>query len=280
VKDRRRWPVRAALAALLVPAAALLGQGCPTRDLQVEITSDGANTLVTGCESFRAACSTPANCHKNRFLCDQSSCALRNGCTLIDAGHTNPDWEPDTPMGMRVLLLQVSPDALTVLDASPCVPLNLRPCILDPSEIFGCKCIADPLGPITCGSDPTGDATLACVRDTVARTAVEQAMNLGTDFGGFTDPTSVTLVAAFYQAGGVAPCDAGVLVNPTDCIAGNLSAVAGLGAPSGESTYDITCASCQNGTHASYGPDNAPCPVTTDECFLQRVSDALVTSGQ
>jgi hypothetical protein len=275
----RRRRLRLALAALLAPAAAILAQGCPSRDLEVQITSDGANTLVTGCESFRAACS-PASCHKNRFLCDQTTCALRNACILDAGSPTNPDWEPDTPMGMRVLLIQTSPDALTVLDASACVPLNLRPCILDPTEVFGCKCIENPLGPVTCGSDPTGDATLACVRDTLAQT-VERAMGTGTDFSGFTSPDSVTLVAAFYQASGtIAPCDGGVLVNPTDCATGNLSAVAGLGAPSGGSSYDITCASCQGGTHESYGPDNAPCPVTTDDCFLQRVSDALQASGQ
>jgi hypothetical protein len=275
---RRRWPLRAALAALLVPAAALLGQGCPSRDLEVELTADGANTLVTGCESFRVAC-TPANCHRNRFLCDQSTCTLRNVCSLTDGGHTNPDWQPDTPMGLRVLLLKVSPDSLTVLDASPCVPLNLRPCILDPTELFGCTCITNPLGPVTC-TDPNGQATLSCARDTLAQT-VDRAMNSGTDFAGFTDPDSVTLVAAFFQASGsIAPCDAGVLVNPTDCAVGNLSAVAGLGAPSGGSTYDISCASCQGGTHESYGPDNAPCPITTDECFLQRVGDALLASSQ
>jgi hypothetical protein len=272
-----RRGLQLALAALLVPAAALFAQGCPSRDLEVQITAGGADTLVTACESFRNAC-TPVNCHRNRFLCDQTTCALRNGCSLGNNA-PNPDWSPDLPMGMRILLLQAGADSLTILSASPCVPLNLRPCILDPTEVFGCQCISNPLGPVTCDTDPTGDATLACVRDTLAQT-VERAMGSGT-ISSFSNPDSVTLVAAFYQASGtIAPCNGGVLVNPTDCAPANLSAVAGLSAPAGGTTYDITCASCQGGPHESYGPDNAPCPITTNSCFLQRVSAALFSSHQ
>ena len=264
--------VRRALAAAFAVLLGVTGVACPSRDLQVQITSDGAATLVTGCESFRAACATLDACRKNRFLCDQTTCALRTVCTV----GTNPDWTPDLPMGMRVLLLQVTPDSVSIQSASACIPLNLRPCILDPTGKNGCKCIQNPLGPQTC-SDPTGDAAYACVRDTLAQ-AMQQAIGTGS-FSGFTNPDNVTLVAAFYQASGtMAPCTGGVLVNPTDCAAGNLTAVAGLAAPSGGQTYDITCASCQGGTHNSYGPDNAPCPVTATDCFLQRVSAALASS--
>jgi hypothetical protein len=191
----------------------------------------------------------------------------------------NPEWAPDLPMGMRMLLLQVSPDALTVQSASACIPLNLRPCILDSIDGAGCACIQNPLGPTTC-SDTSGEATLACIRDTIAE-AVQRAMGPGANFSGFTNPDSVTLVAAFYQASGTpGPCDAGTLVNPTDCAPENLTAVAGMAALSGSSTYDITCASCQAGPHVSFGNDNAACPVTTSDCFLQRVSTALLASPQ
>ena len=268
--------VRLALAVLFIALIGAAGPSCPSRDLEVQITEDGAETLVVACESFSVACDPVASCHKNHFLCDQTNCTLRNACSL----GSNPAWAPDLPMGMRLLLLQVSPDDITIEAASPCVPLNLRPCILDPFGINGCKCIQNPLGPVTCGSDPTGAATYACARDTLAQ-AVEKAMGSGTSFSGFSNPDAVTLVAAFYQASGaVAPCDGGVLVNPTDCAAGNLTAVAGLGAASGESTYDITCTSCQGGLATAYGPDNAPCPATADACFLQRVSAALLASPQ
>ncbi len=271
---RARLRALAAVATVLFLGAT--GVACGSRDLEVEITSDGASTLVTGCESVRDACATLDACRKNRFLCDQTTCTLRDACSL----GSNPAWAPDLPMGMRLLLLEVTPDSLTIQAASPCVPLNLRPCILDPTGIYGCKCIQNPLGPVTCGSDPTGAATYACARDTLAQ-AVEKAMGSGTSFSGFSNPDSVTLVAAFYQASGtVAPCDGGVLVNPTDCASGNLTAVAGLGAASGESTYDITCASCQGGLATAYGPDNAPCPASADACFLQRVSAALVAAPQ
>jgi hypothetical protein len=230
--------------------------------------------VVTACESFRAACA-PSACHQNDFLCTQDTCELRQACTV----GTNPDWSPDVTMGMRLLLLQVTPDALVIQDSTPCVPLNLRPCIRDPTEVNGCPCITSPLGPQTCAPDPTGAATLACIRDTLAE-ATQTAMGSGLGFSGFTSTDDVSLTAAFYKKpGDEASCDAPVLVNPSDCATANLTAVAGLGATSGSTTFDVTCASCQSGTHDSFGPDNAPCPATTDACFLQRVAAALTASG-
>ncbi len=182
-------------------------------------------------------------------------------------------------MGMRLLLLQLDTSDLSIEEASICVPLNLRPCIRDTLGVAGCPCISDPLGNTTCAPDPTGDATLACIRDTIAQ-AVQAAIGSGMTFSGFTNTDNVALIAAFFtKEGGETPCDGGVLVNPSDCVPGHLTAVAGLGAPSGANTYDITCASCQGGPHESFGNDNAPCPVTTDSCFLQRVESALATSG-
>jgi hypothetical protein len=184
-------------------------------------------------------------------------------------------------MGLRILLLETTPDALEIMDASPCVPLNLRPCIQDVTMTNGCPCIKDPLDQTaTCAPDPTGDATLACIRDSIAE-ALQGAMGSGMTFNGFTSTDNVALVAAFYnKPGDEAECDAPVLVNPSDCTTTTLTAVAGMGATSGSTTYDITCASCQGGTHTSYGADNAPCPVTSDACFLQRVASALEASGK
>lgn len=268
--------LRLVLAAGFTALVGAAGPACPSRDLEVQITSDGASTLVVACESFRNACG-PGLCQKNRFLCNQDTCELRNACTAGD----NPEWTPDLPMGMRLLLLQVTPSGVAIQSASPCVPLNLRPCIRDPTEVYGCSCITNPLGGQTCGPDVSGEATLGCIRDTLAQ-SVNIAMGSGMSFSGFTSTDGVSLVAAFFQASGdQAPCTGGVLVNPTDCAPQNLTAAAGLAAPSGGGTvYDITCASCQGGTHTSYGNDNAPCPVTDTACFLQSVRDALVTVAQ
>jgi hypothetical protein len=272
----RARAVAGAIAALVLAGAAasvVAASGCPARDLVVEITSEGAETLVVACESSRSACEPATSCHRNHLLCNQETCELRGKCQVNDG---DLEWTPAQPMGMRLLLLQFNGTAVSISSASACVPINLRPCILDTDGGVGCPCIQGPLGPQIC-SDPRGTATPSCLRDTVAQ-AVQAA--IGSGISGFTDLSNVALVAAFFTKGGApAPCDAGVLVNPSDCAPGNLIAVAGLAAPAGSTTYDITCASCQGGTHGSYGPDNAPCPATTDACFLQRVDAALVASG-
>jgi hypothetical protein len=268
---------RVALAASAFAIAGPLFAGCPARQLEVQVTTDGANTLVVACESLRSACSTglTGSCHRNHFLCTQDTCELRQACKL----QNNPEWSPEQTMGMRVLLLQLGANADTVQSASSCVPLNLRPCILDPWGLNGCTCIQDPLGPVTCTKDPTGEATLTCIRDTLAQ-ALQQAMGSGLSFSGFTSTNDVSLVLAFYdKPGNEQVCTGSVLVNPNDCAVGNLTAVAGMAAPAGATAYDITCASCQSGPHNALGPDNGPCAASTDGCFLQRVAAALTASG-
>jgi hypothetical protein len=273
----RRPLLRAAAALALTTALGAAGLACPARDLSVQVTSTGASTLVTACESFRAACSADS-CHENSFLCTQDTCQLRDACTVGQ----NPSWSPNVTMGMRVLLLETQPSSVAIESASPCVPVNLAPCIQDQTGVNGCPCITNPLQPTTpmCAPDPSGDATLACIRDTLAQ-AIQTAMGNGISFSGFTSTDNVALVTAFFEKpGNEHSCgDTPVLVNPNDCAVANMTAVAGLGTPSGSSTYDITCASCQGGTSSSYGPDNAPCPASTDQCFLQRVASALGSSG-
>ena len=271
MRARLLRPVAGAIAAA---AVALTVAACPSRDLDVQVTTDGAGTLVLACESFRNACATQAACERNRFLCTQDTCQLRQVCHQDQS----PDWAPEQAMGMRLLLLQLGAGPLTIKNASACVPVNLRPCILDVTGKVGCPCIQSPLGTRIC-TDPSGENALSCIRDTLTL-AVQAAIGSGISFSGFTSTDNVALVAAFYEKpSGEAPCDAGVLVNPSDCVTANLTAVAGMGAPAGSSTYDITCASCQDGPHTSYGPDNAPCPVTDDACFLQSVAAALVAGG-
>jgi hypothetical protein len=264
---------RAAAVVGVAAAVGIAGPACSSRDLTVEVTTEGATTLVAACESYQGVCG-PETCHENLVLCTQDTCELQQACMLGN----NPEWSPDVTMGMRLLLLEVSPEALTIKTSSPCVPLNLRPCILDPTEANGCRCIMNPLGTMTC-SDPTGEAKLECIRDSLAQ-AVQSAMGTGLSFAGFTSTDGVALVAALYEKpGSEMICDGEPLVNPSDCTRQQLTAVAGLGAPSGGTTFDVTCASCQGGTHDAVGPDNAPCPATRDACFLQRVAAALATAG-
>jgi hypothetical protein len=266
--------LRHAFAAVAVAATCASGLACPSRDLTVQITADGAQTLSTACEAFRGACAGAA-CHADTSICTQDTCQLRQICKLGD----NPQWSASVTMGMRLLLVTVTPDSLTIKTSSPCVPLNLRPCILDPTETTGCMCIVNPLdASMTCEQD-LGDAQQACMRDTLAL-AVESAMGTGFSFSGFTSTDGVALVAAFYQKPDQeSSCSTSVLVNPSDCTRQQLTAVAGLGTPSGSANFDITCASCQAGPHDAVGPDNGPCPATTNACFLQRVASALQAAG-
>ena len=257
----RRGALRLLLGALFTAAIGATGLGCPARALDVQISTVGVDTLIFACESFRDTCHGPMACHHNRFLCDQATCNIKQECNV--AG--NPDWAPEHPMGMRLLLLTASADAVDLKKTSPCVPLNLRPCIKDPTGQFGC---------VNASADING-----CITAAIAQ-AVQGALGSGLTYGGFKSPNDVALVAAFFRKpGDEASCDETLLVRPDDCASANLVAVAGLASPIGSSTFDITCASCQRGTHGSLGRDNEACPVTTDLCFLQRVAGALSASG-
>ena len=254
-------PLRLALAALFLALVGAAGPSCPSRDIEVQITETGADTLVVACESFSTACSTADSCHKNHFLCDQVTCELKGVCEI--AG--NPEWAPEQSMGLMLLVLDTSGSSLTVDASSACVPLNLRPCIYDPTSKVGCP-------------TQVTDAS-ACFTAAIAQ-AVEGALGSGISFPGFTSTDGIALVAAlFHKPADETSCNQSVLVNPDDCLPANLVAAVGLGTPIGSNTLDITCASCQGSTHSSTGPNNAPCPVTTDQCFLGLVDEALGASG-
>ncbi len=216
---------------------------------------------MVACESFSAACTPDLSCRKNHFLCDQMTCTLKDVCEV--AG--NPPWTPEQSMGLMLLVMDTTSSTLTIDASSACVPLNLRPCIFDPTGKDGCPTLV---------ADPG-----ACFTQAIAQ-AVEGALGSGLGFSGFTSTDGIALVAAlFHKPSGEASCDPSVLVNPEDCLAPSLMAAVGLGTPIGSTTLDITCASCQGSTHGSTGPNNAPCPVTTDDCFLQLVSQALAASS-
>jgi hypothetical protein len=252
-----RPAARLALAALFTAAIGGSGLACPARALDVNITANGVNTLVFGCESFRDACATLKACRHNVLLCDQSTCELRQECALPNGA----EWTPWQTMGMRMLLLAPSGSDLNLKTRTACVPLNLKPCILDKAGLIGCP-------------DAPADAG-ACAED-VFREAAQAALGSGLTFDGFSSPDDALLVAALYRKPGMeSSCDPSVLVAPDDCATENLVAVAGLAAPLGGGTYDITCASCQGGPRTSLGPNTGACPVSANACFLQRIAALL-----
>lgn len=264
---RRSRALRLGVAAFFAALVGAAVAACPTRDLEVQVSSAGADTLVVACESFRAACDPDAGCHLNHFLCNQVTCTLKDVCEASTEAGVNPPWRPEQSMGFKLLLLEASPDSVTVENQSPCLPLNLRPCIFDPTTPKSC---AD-----------SGVDTDQCISAAISA-AVDMALVGGLTFPGFTSTDNVALVAAFYhKPGDEETCDPRIVVDASACADSKLIAVAGLAAPIGSNVFDITCASCQGGTHGSYGDDNAPCPVTADggPCFLQRVLTALAAAG-
>jgi hypothetical protein len=250
-------------AGALAVALGIAGAGCPSRALSVEISTDGAGTVSLACESFRDACGTPKACARNPLVClsDGASCKLRNGCDLPG----NPEWAPTLTMGLSLALVEATGKGLALRRRSACVPLNFRRCVKDPTGLVGC---------------PDGAADLeGCVTSTLVA-AVDDALGAGLTFDGFESPDEVILTALFFhKPGDEASCDPAVTVSPEDCTAGSLVAAAGMAAPLGKSTYDITCASCQSGPHGSLGRDNGACPVTGQQCFLQRIADLLAAKG-
>lgn len=250
---------RGLAAALLTLLLGLSGVACPSRDLGVQITDDGVGTVVLACESFGNACAGLA-CARNRFLCDQVTCKLRNACELPG----NPEWEPTKVMGVQLLLTVATPEGMTLKRKSKCHPLNLRPCVHDPAGLVGC-----PGAP--------ADSTACVTRATAAVIADALGQN-GLTFDGFDSTDEVLLtVAIFQKRSGESSCDdsASLTLSEDDCAVDTLVAAAGLAAPLGASVYDITCASCQGGPHGSLGRDNGACPASGEGCFLVRTAKLL-----
>jgi hypothetical protein len=245
-----------AIAAAIAPfVIAVAAAGCPSRELVVKITNDAADTLSLSCVLFRDACSNAPACKKNRLICD-ANCKLQNAC---DLGDGRPEWDSELVMGMQLLLLQPSGTGFALAAKSPCVPLNLGPCVP--------------------GACPDATSTgAACVKDALT-VAVQAAVGNGFGFDGFKSPDEVVFAAAFFQKpgkpGGEKSCEATALVGPGTCVEANLVAAGGLAAPFGSDSYDLTCASCQKGPHSALGRDNEACPTTDDACFLQRVAAVL-----
>ncbi len=253
----KRGLLRAAAALLVALLAGALGPACPSRDLQVDVTVDGAVTVFLACEAFRDACTPGPACNHNRFLCD-AACRLRDACNP-GPGET-ATWDPTVPMAARMLLMTTDP--LTVQAQGSCEPLDLRGCLLP--ESGGCA----PLGT---------DAT-ACFTDAI-RAAVDASLGSDLTFGGFHDPSTTLLVLSLFEVpGSPGVCGTPFSVTDSVCSGSNLVAAAGFAPPLAGGTYDITCASCFQSERSSIGHDTGPCPTTLDACFARRVADVLAAS--
>jgi hypothetical protein len=104
---------------------------------------------------------------------------------------------------------------------------------------------------------------------------LDGAMPNGVGFDGLQNPEEALVILAFYQ-----PLDSSE--EGGGCRRADLSACAGLAAPLGGGSYDISCASCEGGVRTTPGNDNGPCPKDLDKnnsCFLQTCDDILAENG-
>lgn len=206
---------------------------CPSRDLTIRVSDTGVASLFTACRGFQKACSNPNSCSEDSD--DQVLCELvGDECVLRNRCHlgdkTRPPWSPLGRKSGRLLLVSTEDAALA--DMSPCFAFDVKPCLGDRG------CLASELNSLLDG-----------------------AIKNGLTFDGFDaqEDGLVTLALFEEDALGDPACDPNRLV-----------ACAGLAPPLGGGDFDITCASCQDGSHFALGSNNGPCPTDKNECFLQR----------
>jgi hypothetical protein len=141
-------------------------------------------------------------------------------------------------------------------------PLALR-------SVTACVCV-EPMD-LRCADGGTSDCTDIGLNDRLTA-----AVPNGLTYSGLQSPDGALLAMAFFEPRVVAPTCASLGDGGADlCDQANLVACAGLAAPIGGQTYDITCASCQDSVHDSFGPNTGPCFTEGSECFLESCSDAL-----
>lgn len=228
-----RGGARLALTATLV-GATLLGSGCPAREQQVLITSDGAQLLATVCARpcLRPVEEQDAGTGVAPQVCP-GSCGL--------AGHLPPDFSEPS----QARLFVVTPGDKRVRDASKCMTL---PAYHGPARF------AEALNQ-----------------------QLDGAIANGLGFDGLQNPDDVVLVLAFYQQEDFQPAN-GEEALPS-CRRVDLVACAGLSPPLGGGSYDMSCASCQDGARNPTSRNNGPCPRDEHPCFLDACNSWLAGSG-
>lgn len=230
--------IRAAASLSLALFLGALGLACPAYDLTIRISDNGVANILAACRGFQKLCSSLNDCKE-----DPLSCEIQGGkCILRNrcqiGDQNHPGWTTGGKKAGRLILLSIEGTRLG--DASPCFGF-------DPSICSGNRgCFADLLNQ-----------------------SLDQMIKNGLSFDGFNEQEDVLLSLAIFDAEGQAGAD---------CDPDRLLACAGLAPPLGGGDYDITCASCQNGSHFSLGRDNGPCPISQQECFLQRCDRLLRAS--
>jgi hypothetical protein len=255
----RAW--RLAVASLCAAGLGALGVTCSLRNLDIDITSNGLLTALAACDGIGHICDGKIEATCDRIFCDwvpvslhppEGICQIHEACTLAVSGaHT---YQSNAPTALQLILLSTNPTQLQ--SASPCL-------CFDEGD-FIC-----PVVGADAGSTVT-DCWSAAINAKLASSVPD-----GLTFSGFSDPDQGVLAMAWFQPSSGASCADFADAGATLCVEENLVACAGLGAPPGGQTYDITCASCQGGVHGAIGNDNGPCLTEPNECFLQTCAEAL-----
>ncbi len=257
------------LVGLLVAVAAVAGLGalpaaCSARDLEVSVSDNGVDILSAACAGFFNTCADEQACVDDPIFCTfdaQGACTIRKQCQLDEKGIPHARFAPGKPLSAQLLVISKT-EPEKILAKSSCRHLDIA------AACATCGDAVDdagaPLDSASCGSYAIGHL-------------VDTALAGGLGYDGFGDPDAAFLAVAFFQDEGTDgakenPCDNHVVDR---CGEASLVAVAGFAKPLGSSTFDVTCASCQNGLHFSTGSDTGPCPVTTDQCFLEIVGGLL-----
>jgi hypothetical protein len=239
--------------------------GCPLREKEIRISETGIGWLLNACTPPRGSLPPPppggggpgsggsggfggsgGSGAGGSFPPPPGGSSDPNGpCVLNDR------YPPSLGRSTEARLFLVSPADRRVQDASKC--MSLHPC--SDGGRFGPipDCMASDLNQQLDGAMPNG---------------------LG--FDGLKKPEEEAhLILAFYQ-----PADASE--EGGGCHRADLFACAGLATPLGGGAYDISCASCKEGSRTAPGNNNGPCPKDLTQrtsCFLQLCDSLLADNG-
>jgi hypothetical protein len=251
----RSWPSRLAAACLTAASLGAIGVACPSRNLEIDINSNGLVTVLAACDALGHICDLKGEMNCDKIFCDWHpirGCQIKNPCTV-----SAPDahqYQSNTATALQLILLSTGPTQLQA--AGPCL-------CFDEMDF-------------SCAGVPDAGATAADCWSASINAKLAAGVPDGLTFSGFTSPDQGILAMAWFQ-----PPQRGAMcadlpnAGTSLCAEQNMVACAGLGAPPGTASYDITCASCQGGLHSAIGNDNGPCITAPNECFLQTCAEVL-----
>ncbi len=176
---------------------------------------------------------------------DVSSPVCPVACAL--PGHLPPTFS----QAIQARLFLVTPADNRIRDASKCMTLP--------------QCHAS--GRTTCLADELNQQ-------------LDGAIANGLGFDDLKNPDDVVLFLAFYQQQDFQPQDATEEPSQSSCRRVDLVACAGLAPPLGGGEYDMSCASCQDGSRNPQSRNNGPCPKDSNtSCFLEKCDSWLAGNG-